>query len=188
MPLEGVPECRSGARSRKGKRHHWFGGRSRPPGAYSAKATAPPSYVQVPSERFAFKCSPQLHAAQVGRAWRCLLKACSGARSRKGKRHHWYGCRSGPPGACSVHATAPPRATCKFRASVVLQLLVAACLGACRSVALALDHERASDTTGVAAVVDHLERAPPTLPCHRAPCKRRANLFASVARQCSARA
>jgi hypothetical protein len=122
MPLEGVPECCSGARSRKDKRHHWFGGRGRPPGACCAKATASVRHVQVPSERLAFTCSPRLHAAQVGH------------------------------------------------------------LKACRSVALALDHERARDTTGSAAVADHLERAVPKPRRLCATCKCRASVLLSTAR------
>ena len=197
MPFEGVPECCSGARSRKDKRRCWHGGRSRPPGACSAEATAPQSPLQVPSDRVRIGCSPLLRTAQVGRAWRCLLKACSGARSRKGKQHHWFGGRGGPPGECCAKATASVRRvqvpserlafTCSPRLHAAQVGRAWRCLlKACRSVALALDHERASDTTGSAAVVDYLECAMPEPQRFRAACKLGANVFSSAAHRGSA--
>ena len=51
MPLEGVPEECSGARARRGRRRHWYGGRRGPPGACHADASLPPSNVGTPSER-----------------------------------------------------------------------------------------------------------------------------------------
>jgi hypothetical protein len=121
MPLEGVSECCSGARSREDKQRCWHGGRSGPPGACSAEATAPQSPLQVPSERVRIGCSPLLRTAQVGRAWRCLLKACSGARLERASS------TAGSAAAvdCQESAVPKPRrlcATCKCRASVLLSL------------------------------------------------------------------
>jgi hypothetical protein len=134
MPLDGVPKCCSGARSRKGKRRHWIGGRSRPPGACCAKATASVRHVRVPSERLAFTCSPRLHAVQVGRAWRCLLKVRRSV-------------------ALALDHERASDTTGSTAAVDHLERAVPKPLKACRSVALALDHERASDTTGSAAAV-----------------------------------
>ena len=87
---------------------------------------------------------------------------------------------------CQSHSVSELHASSRRTCSHLLLAVWRCLLKACRSVALALDHERTSDAVGTVTVVDYLGRVPPKPPRHRAPCKCRATVFASVARHCSA--
>ena len=76
MPLEGVPDCCSGARRRRQPRRHGYGGLEGRPGACHAGATASPSHGSSPSERLPTAGSHRSRTAHIGRVRRCLWKAC----------------------------------------------------------------------------------------------------------------
>ena len=67
MPLEGLPDCCSGARARREPRRHWYGGVVGLPGACHAGTTASPSHVSSRSERHHTAGSHRPRTAEVER-------------------------------------------------------------------------------------------------------------------------
>ena len=118
VPLEGVPECCSGARARRKRWCRWYGRRRAPPGACHVKATSPPSHVGTQSEHPPIACS---HTASHGSNRACMEvplegvpECCSGARARRERWCRWYGRRramwrlSNPVGHSQEHAMSKP--------------------------------------------------------------------------------
>ena len=81
-PLEGVPQCCSGARARWERRHRWYGGRRELPGACHAKASSPPSNVGPSVSIPPSIALPRRKAAVCGMPLEGVLECCSGARAR----------------------------------------------------------------------------------------------------------
>ena len=130
MPLEGVPECCSGARARRERQRHWYGRR----GAFS------PSLVGTPSQRAPIPCSYTTSRDCVEVPLEGAPECCPGARARRERplvRATW-----GTPRSVSCYTSA-------LRASVPPSLApTRPPVAACRSVAQALEDEGKGSGTG----------------------------------------
>ena len=77
MAPEGVPQCCSGARARRGRQRHWCVVHAGRPGACHAKAAASPSHGSSRSGTDHCPIAGSPWGSQGShRAWRWLLKAC----------------------------------------------------------------------------------------------------------------
>ena len=130
-------------------------------------------------------CSPTAsHTAHIGRAWRCLLRACRRSdevSGHEGKRvPRWCGAQGGPSEACHAKpASSPghessrsehPPIGCSPTASHTAHIGRAwrCLLRACRRSYEVRVHERIGYRAGTGRREDHPKRAMPNMPRHQA--------------------